>query len=178
MKNKDKILNLYYVQHLKVKEISALLEVSSVYVSRIIKNDTRYKNEKNNRKDISKVGRKIAQKKFAKQKRERKRIEDNCTILEIQHRQAVQELSKSSYLSNDGYRKWNKSAYKYNPSKKRYEFDSCLGRSQDIPKYIKERWCFFLEEKLLKILKLADELNEKQDKLYAEINYKIEFFLI
>ena len=33
---------------------------------------------------------------------------------------------------------------------------------------------FFLEEKLLKILKLADELNEKQDKVYAEINYKAD----
>lgn len=29
----------------------------------------------------------------------------------------------------------------------------------------------FLEEKLLKILKLADELNEKQDNVYVEIHY-------
>ena len=29
-----------------------------------------------------------------------------------------------------------------------------------------------MENKLLKILKLADELNEKQDKVYAEIEYK------
>lgn len=28
-----------------------------------------------------------------------------------------------------------------------------------------------MEEKLLKILKLADELNEKQDKVYAQITY-------
>lgn len=28
-----------------------------------------------------------------------------------------------------------------------------------------------MEEKLLKLIKLADELNEKQDKVYAEIEY-------
>ena len=28
-----------------------------------------------------------------------------------------------------------------------------------------------MENKLLKIIKLADELNEKQDKVYAEIDY-------
>lgn len=28
-----------------------------------------------------------------------------------------------------------------------------------------------MEEKLLKIFRLADELNDKQDKVYAEINY-------
>lgn len=28
-----------------------------------------------------------------------------------------------------------------------------------------------MEEKFLKLVKLADELNEKQDKVYAEIEY-------
>ena len=59
--------------------------------------------------------------------------------MEEQHRQASLELSKSKYLSNESYRKWNYSAYKYNSSKRRYEFDEKLGRSYDIPKYIKER---------------------------------------
>ena len=53
--------------------------------------------------------------------------------------QATRELSKSKHLSNENYRKWNYSAYKYNPSRKRYEFDEKLGRSIDVPKYIKER---------------------------------------
>lgn len=59
--------------------------------------------------------------------------------LEEQHRLASLELSKAKHLSNETYRKWNISAYKYNPSKHRYEFDENLGRSADIPKYIKER---------------------------------------
>ena len=70
---------------------------------------------------------------------EQKRIDDNFAFVEEQHRQASLELSKSKYLSNESYRKWNASAYKYNPSKHRYEFDEKLGRSADVPKYIKER---------------------------------------
>ena len=54
-------------------------------------------------------------------------------------RYSLTELSKSNHLSNESYRKWNYSAYKYNSSKRRYEFDEKLGRSYDIPKYIKER---------------------------------------
>ena len=72
-------------------------------------------------------------------KREQKRIDDNFAFVEEQHRQATLELSKSKHLSNESYRKWNISAYKYNPSKHRYEFDEKLGRSADVPKYIKER---------------------------------------
>ena len=60
--------------------------------------------------------------------------------MQSQHEQATRELSKSKHLSNESYRKWNYSAYKYTPSKKRYEFDEKLGRSIDVPKYIKERY--------------------------------------
>ena len=59
--------------------------------------------------------------------------------MQAQHNQAVSELSKSTHLTNENYRKWNIGAYLYNPSKKRYEFDNTLGRSYDVPKYIKER---------------------------------------
>ena len=90
MKNKDKILNLYYEQHLKVKRNIRFIKSISAYISKIIKKDAKYENEKYNRKDVSKINRKIAQKNFAKQKRERKRIQDNYNILEIQHRQDVQ----------------------------------------------------------------------------------------
>ena len=59
------------------------------------------------------------------------------------HNQASQELSKGKRLSNLAYRNWNKSAYSYNKAKKRYEFKKELGRSYDVPKYIKievQRW--------------------------------------
>lgn len=136
---KDKILNLFYINHLKVKEIAESTNVTSAYITKVIKTDSRYKEEKDLRKEKSKEKRKQAQNNFIKQKRENKRIEDNYALVQSQHIQASMELSKSKKLTDENYRKWNKSAYKYNPSKYRYEFDEKLGRSYDVPKYIKER---------------------------------------
>ena len=136
---KDKILNLFYIEHLKVKEIAEKTSVTSAYVTKVIKTDFRYKEEKNFRKEKSKEKRKLAQNNFIKQKRENKRIEDNYEFVQSQHIQASIELSKSKKLTDENYRKWNTSAYKYNPSKHRYEFDESLGRAADVPKYIKER---------------------------------------
>lgn len=136
---KDKILNLFYIEHLKVKEIAEKTNVTSAYITKVIKTDSRYKEEKNFRKEKSNEKRKLAQNDFIKRKRENKRIEDNYAFVQAQHLQASMELSKSKKLSDENYRKWNKSAYKYNPSKRRYEFDENLGRSYDVPKYIKER---------------------------------------
>jgi len=137
--SKENILNLFYIQHLKVKEIAEKENTSSAYITKIIKQDARYLQEKEYRKDKSKEKRKIDQNNFIKNKREIKRIEDNYSTVQAQHEQASRELSKSKHLSNESYRKWNSNAYKYNPSKRRYEFDSSLGRAADVPKYIKER---------------------------------------
>lgn len=136
---KRDIINLFYIEHLKVKDIAIKMKTSSAYITKIIKSDDRYLEEKIYRKNISESKRKIDQNKFIKNKREQQRIEDNYASMQAQHVQASKELSKASYLSNEGYRKWNYSAYNYNPSKRRYEFDQSLGRSSDVPKYIKER---------------------------------------
>ena len=136
---KEKIINLFYFKHLKVKDIADTLHVSSAYITKIIKQDNRYIEEKETRKKESKKNRKLAQNKFVREKREQKRIEDNYAILQVQHVQAVKEMSKSNYLTNENYRKWNSGAYKYNPVKKQYEFDETLGRAYAVPKIVKER---------------------------------------
>lgn len=137
--SKENIIDLFYNEHLKVNEIAKKENVSSAYITKVIKQDIRYNHEKANRKGISKEKRKNAQNQFIKNKRENKRIEDNYSFVQEQHKQASKELSKSGHLSNESYRKFNISAYHYNPSKKRYEFDESLGRSYAVPKYIKER---------------------------------------
>lgn len=136
---KDKIINLFFIEHLKVKEIADITNVTSAYVTKVIKTDARYKEEKSFRKEKSNEKKKIAKNNFIKTKRENKRIEDNYEYVQTEHIKASFELSKPKKLSDENYRKWNSSAYKYNPSKHRYEFDNKLGRSYDVPKYVKER---------------------------------------
>ncbi|MCI9245646.1 MAG: hypothetical protein HFJ30_00620 [Clostridia bacterium] len=137
--SKENIIDLFFNEHLKIKEIAEKENVSSAYITKVIKQDNRYNKEKEKRKETSSKNRKNAQNQFIKAKRENKRIEDNYSFVQEQHRQASRELSKSGHLSNENYRKFNISAYHYNPSKRRYEFDENLGRSYAIPKYIKER---------------------------------------
>ena len=140
MKNKkDKIIELFFINHLSVTEIADSVGTSSAYITKIIKTDERYVMEKQYRKEKSKEKRKQDKNNFMKNKREQKRIDDNYSFVQAQHYQATRELSKSRHITNETYRKWNSSAYKYNPLKKRYEFDEKLGRASDIPKYIKER---------------------------------------
>lgn len=136
---KEQIIKYFFNEHLKVKGIAEIMNVSSSYITRIIKQDKRYSEEKEYRYNKSKEKRKLDQNNFIKHKREQKMIDDNYAFVQEQHKQAVLELSKSKHLSDESYRKWNISAYRYNPSKHRYEFDEKLGRSADVPKYIKER---------------------------------------
>ena len=136
---KDKIIELFFINHLSVKEIADSVGTSSAYITKIVKTDERYIQEKQYRKEQSKEKRKQDKNNFMKNKREKKRIDDNYSFVQAQHYKATRELSKSRHLTNETYRKWNSSAYKYNPLKKRYEFDEKLGRASDIPKYIKER---------------------------------------
>ena len=139
MNKKDEIISSYYTEHLSVKEIANNFGVSSAYITKVIKQDARYIEEKQDRKNLSKDKRKIDQRNYIKNKREHQRIEDNYDTVIAQHNQATRELSDSRHISIRAYRKWNSSAYIYNPSKHRYEFDDTLGRSYAIPKYIKER---------------------------------------
>ena len=136
---KDKIIEMFFINHLSVKEIADSIGTSSAYITKIIKTDDRYVGEKQYRKEKSKEKRKQDKNNFMKNKREQKRIDDNYSFVQAQHYKATRELSKSRHITNETYRKWNSSAYKYNPLKKRYEFDEKLGRASDIPKYIKER---------------------------------------
>lgn len=140
MKNKkDLIIEQFFEKHLKVTEIAKSIGTSSAYITKIIKSDLKYFEEKQNRKDISKENRKIAQNNFMKNKREQKRIDDQYSIVQAQHNQDVLELSKRGHMNNQIYRKWNSSAYEYNISKHRYEFNEKLGRAADVPKYVKEK---------------------------------------
>ena len=78
---KENIISNYYIKHQKVKEISEELGVSTAYITKIIKQDTRYSNEKQYRKERSKSKRKIDQNKFIKHKREKQSLLWECLSL-------------------------------------------------------------------------------------------------
>ena len=138
---KDKILDLFFFDNLSQKEIAEKLKITKGYVSQIVTKDKRYPQFKKEKliKAHKKHNKQIQN--ITKEKRKKLQFSNSVDdlFLKAKHNEASAELSKRSHLSNENYRKWNYSAYTYNPSKRRYEFDSILGRSYDVPKYIKER---------------------------------------
>ena len=136
---KEKILKMFFQENLKSKDIAEKLNISTAYITKIIKQDSRYETEKCKRKEFNKKKHKEKTKELIKRQRDKiqfcHKVDD--LVLRKMHEQATMELSKNSKLSDMAYRNWNTSAYKYNKTKKRYEFREELGKSYDVKKYLK-----------------------------------------
>ncbi len=134
MSNKEKIINLFFNEHLKPVNIALKLNVSNAYVSKVIKKDFRYHEEKNQRKKQNKQKHKEQTIEYMKLKQKSNR--DSYEALKAQLKQDAEELSYYFDISNRSFRKFNASAYKYNSKKKRFEIDRKLTVSIDIPKVV------------------------------------------
>lgn len=139
MSKKGEITKLYFVDREIPATIARKLNISKSAVTQVLQKDERYQREKMIRKEKNKIKHKENTKKLIKATRKAKQQKNKSEdlILKRMHNQASQELSKGKRLSNLAYRNWNKSAYSYNEAKRRYEFKEELGRSNDVPKYIK-----------------------------------------
>ena len=137
----DKIVDLYFNKKMKQIDIANMLNISKSTVSKTVRKDNRFIIEKEKRKSINKAKHNKDIQHRVERKRKNKQFKNNVDdlILKNLHKQDSAELSDRKRLTNESYRKWKYSAYKYNPSKKRYEFREELGRSNDVPQYIKER---------------------------------------
>ena len=137
MNIKEQILNLYFIEHKKQKEIAEELNISKYTVSRIVTKDARYINEKEERKEQSKINNKNKTIEYIYSKREQKRINEYDSIRKM-HIQAVMELSeKNKPMNNKVYKDWNSSIYKYNEKSKSYVLKKGINVGADVPKRIK-----------------------------------------
>ena len=96
--SKELIIKYFFIEHLKVKEIAEIVHTSSSYITKIIKQDERYSEEKKYRCNKSKEKRKKDQNRFIKHKREQKRIDDNFAFVEEQHRHVHANSIAQGYL--------------------------------------------------------------------------------
>ena len=114
LKNKDKIIQLYYMEHLKQIEISKILNVSPQYVSKIIQSDERYSNEKCLRKKNNEEKRKEYLNNYYKKHKHKKKDDNMKDELKIIQQQDALELSYHYDISNAPLVKWTLSAYHSN----------------------------------------------------------------
>lgn len=114
----DKIKKYYFKNKMTINDIAQKMEVSKQYVSKIIRNDSRFVEEKNIRIKNQVIKRK-KQKMDCKNKK-RKEIYDYNAILNYQHTQAAVELSGRKTINNRAFRDWNSSIYEFHIKAKQY----------------------------------------------------------
>ena len=111
---KDKIIELFYNEHLRQTDISKKLKVKMPYITRIIQTDSRYIEEKEARKQESKEKQKTQKRIYAQNKREKERQEkQDYQKLLVQINNDNKFLSTKRQVSDLKYTKWNRSAYDY-----------------------------------------------------------------
>lgn len=141
MTNKEKIIISYYEKRLDTITISKNLRISKQYVSKIIKTDLRYNEEKNRRKQESAIRQRQRNINCIKRARNIKKSKSKILdgFLEMQHRQATSELSGRRTINNRAFKKWNTSIYEYHNRTKEFrvkeEFKNTM--SYAVPKKIK-----------------------------------------
>ena len=118
MSKRDEIITLYFEEKMNTIEISKKVNVVKSYVSKVLKQDSRYDEEKKQRKDKNKIKRKNFNKENMRKVRKNNSL--NNEILKVQHYQASCELSGRKTISNRAFRNWNSSIYRYHERTKEY----------------------------------------------------------
>ena len=136
MENRENILDLYFNKHLKQIEIATIVGVSKQYVSKVIKADSKCKEEKQTRKDENAIKRKDYLKEYYKNY-DRPKIEDNShEQLQALLYQDSLELSYSSNNINDyAFAKHNSSIY-HRDKNGNLKLNKGIKVGNDVPKTI------------------------------------------
>jgi len=132
--NKEQIIKLFYIKHLKPVDIALELNISNAYVSKIIKKDSRYNDEKTQRKQLNKLKHKEQTIEYIKLKQQHNK--DSYEALKSQMKKDAAELSYYFNISDCNFRKANSSAYHYNSKKKRFEINKKLKVGFDVPRIV------------------------------------------
>lgn len=113
---KDKILNLFYNEHLQQIDIAKMLNISKQYVSKIVKSDSRYENAKQNKLKSNAIKRQEYLKEYFKNYKRPIQQDNTYEQLKAQQNQDSLELSyyNSGYINDYAFAKWNLGAYHRN----------------------------------------------------------------
>lgn len=137
MSKKDKIISLYFEEKMSSIDISKKVNVVQSYITKVIKQDSRYDAEKQRRKNENKIKRKNFNKENMQKVRKRNSLANE--ILKVQHIQASCELSGRKTINNRAFRNWNSSIYKFHDRSREYRIKEEMKDkvSYAVPKKIK-----------------------------------------
>lgn len=137
----EEIYKLYFYSKMTFSEISKVVDISISQVSRIVKKNENYIDEKIRRINENKLKNKEFTKQFMKEKRksQAKGNTDEKAILDYLHNQASCELSEKRTINNRAFRNWNSSIYEFHNKTKEYRLKEEFKNktSYAVPKKIK-----------------------------------------
>lgn len=111
---KDKIIELFFTEHLRPVDISKKLNVGMPYITKIIQKDSRYIEEKETRKLLNKEKNKIQKRMYAQNKRQKEKQEkQEYQKLLVQINRDNEYLSTKKKENDLQFANWNRSAYEY-----------------------------------------------------------------
>ena len=108
---KDKIIELFFTEHLRPVDISKKLKVGMPYITKIIQKDSRYIEEKEARKLSNKEKNKIQKRMYAQNKRKKEKQEYQKLLVQINRDNKY--LSTKKKENDLQFANWNRSAYEY-----------------------------------------------------------------
>lgn len=108
---KDKIIELFFKEHLRPVDISKKLRVGMPYITKIIRKDSRYIEEKETRKLESKEKNKIQKRIYAQNKRQKEKQEYQKLLVQLNRDNEY--LSTKKKENKLQFANWNRSAYEY-----------------------------------------------------------------
>ncbi len=136
MENRENILDLYFNKHLKQKEIATIVGVSKQYVSKVIKADSRYAEEKQTRKDENAIKRKDYLKEYYKNY-DKPKIEDNSyeQLQALLYQDSLELSYPSSNINDYAFAKYNSSIY-HRDKNGNLKLNKGIKVGNDVPKTI------------------------------------------
>lgn len=146
--NKALVKKLFFDEHKKVCEVARDLDISNTMVTKIIKSDNRYENEKSMRKVENKKKNVEATKEIVNKKRQRMRSSYDSLIVSgmmlLQKQNAI-SMSRNRKVSTTGIVTANLNHYTYDNKRQRLVFNnSCGDRPFDLPRSIKIHTCEYV----------------------------------
>lgn len=133
---KERILELFFNEHLKQVDIAKILDVSKQYVSKILKANSNYLNAKQKKIEENALKRKEYLQEYSKNYKRFKKEDNSYEILKAQQYQDSLDLSFSNVgISDYAFAKWNISAYHKN-NKGNLVLNKGLNVGFDVPRTI------------------------------------------
>lgn len=137
MNKKEKILKMYYEEHLKQTDIATKVKVTQSYVSQVIKDDERYNTNRKTKHKLSMIKKANYNKEYYKTYKRPKKDDNSYQELQVQLAKDTAELSyRNRYTMSDyDFIKCNASAYHRN-SKGNLSLVNGLTVGFDVPRTV------------------------------------------